>query len=645
MESLAISLANRSYQYIPINPEAPVVPKYRIVQSKVQSATISKYQDDVWDLDVGIPQVNCEQAVRRLPIERFPEAFREVIRPYAWCSMNFDHAALPGNIEPVSPFGLRSHVVSFARYCSFMASRGIELQDVGDAENDLWMQLFSNKHYSMRVRAAAIPKRLYWYRHHLPMTLPDKQPWAGREPTEVLGKPAPLGENKTERVPRFIMDPMLRWAMFYVEHAYEDVFWLLRNPRSRRKDRPSSASHEFARLPGTTVQWRRVEEDYTDSWEAHCLVMAAYVVAAYLSGMRDGEVQTIKDGGWGVKLDEQGVPYRHWVKAIASFKGRGKAGKQRTWIVLPEVHLALERLSELKSLMRPPSPKNPDDADLLFRRYSGLKTDVVALGSRAYVWLKKFSSHANALAETAAAAAPCKEERDTILADYLIPATPDGAPWPWITKHFRRTIAWYIANEPFGTVAGMRQFGQVREATFQGYAGSAEAGFRDEVDRARAVGQERDLLEMYEDVRSGGRLGGPKGARLESEFQRIADELGDLPGKVVDEARLLKMLKNVAKEVYPGLVNDCFFDATTALCLRKPGVKARDRPLFAQCDWEKCPNSCFWRKHRQALADSLDEAREHRRRKGLSKNQRTALDVVIAKYRAALESISNAGPP
>ncbi|WP_200888558.1 hypothetical protein, partial [Staphylococcus aureus] len=183
----------------------------------------------------------------------------------------------------------------------------------------------------------------------------------------------------------------------------------------------------------------------------------------------------------------------------------------------------------------------------------------------------------------------------------------------------------------------MRQFGHVREVTFEGYAGSVEAGFRDEVEAARAAGKMRDLIDMYTDVKAGARLGGPMGAKLEADFRHIAEVLGDLPGKVVDEKRLAQMLKNVAREVYPALINDCFFDAATARCLKRPEVKSLQKPYFAQCDWTKCPNSCFWRKHKPMIERSLAEAVEYRKRPRISKNQRLALDSVIAQYRRALK--------
>src|SRR3546814_2298608 len=40
----------------------------------------------------------------------------------------------------------------------------------------------------------------------------------------------------------------------------------------------------------------------------------------------------------------------------------------------------------------------------------------------------------------------------------VIPPGPDGKPWRITTRQFRRTIAWHIANRPFGTIAGMIQY-------------------------------------------------------------------------------------------------------------------------------------------------------------------------------------------
>jgi hypothetical protein len=45
-------------------------------------------------------------------------------------------------------------------------------------------------------------------------------------------------------------------------------------------------------------------------------------------------------------------------------------------------------------------------------------------------------------------------------------------PWHLTTVQFR-TLAWHIAHQPFGVVAGARQYQHARIAIFEGYAGSS----------------------------------------------------------------------------------------------------------------------------------------------------------------------------
>ena len=238
-----------------------------------------------------------------------------------------------------------------------------------------------------------------------------------------------------------------------------------------------------------------------------------------------------------------GIPYRYWVKAT-EHKRNGK-GKERTWIVTSEVHQALNLLTELATLMKDLQPDHPAlrHGKLLFRRFTNIKRTYgpntapdAAYRQAMPDKINDFQNHVCELTRSAIAAAQSEEDRILIKSRFEIPLKADGTQWRWTTKQFRRTIAWYIATEPFGTVAGMRQFGQIREVTFQGYAGSPEGGFRDEVERMRVIGQMRDIVDMYEDVKQGASLGGPTGARLEREFSAIAKQLGDLPGKVVDES-------------------------------------------------------------------------------------------------------------
>src|SRR3546814_12944454 len=54
----------------------------------------------------------------------------------------------------------------------------------------------------------------------------------------------------------------------------------------------------------------------------------------------------------------------------------------------------------------------------------------------------------------------------------VIPPGPDGKPWRITTRQFRRTIAWHIANRPFGPIAGMIQYKHAPVAEFEGHAGT-----------------------------------------------------------------------------------------------------------------------------------------------------------------------------
>ena len=163
--------------------------------------------------------------------------------------------------------------------------------------------------------------------------------------------------------------------------------------------------------------------------------------------------------------------------------------------------------------------------------------------------LRKFRDHLNDLFSTADApfipAAPGLAEPA-----HAETASSDGhsaasVPWAFDTRQFRRTLAWYIAHRPFGTVAGSLQFKHARLAVFEGYAGTSASGFTAELHAEEALAR-LDLLEdLYRDWNRGGRSGGHAAGRVNSEFERIRRELGDLPGLVADNTRLRVMLEHL----------------------------------------------------------------------------------------------------
>jgi hypothetical protein len=128
-----------------------------------------------------------------------------------------------------------------------------------------------------------------------------------------------------------------------------------------------------------------------------------------------------------------------------------------------------------------------------------------------------------------------------------IPTIPrlGDEPWRFTTRQLRRTIAWYIANRPFGTVAGKIQYKHASVAMFEGYAGSSPADFRLAVERERALGQLDDIVAHYEAYLRCEGPAGPGAVRLRREFTRVQNELGDFPGRIVDRRRLRTMLAHL----------------------------------------------------------------------------------------------------
>jgi hypothetical protein len=77
--------------------------------------------------------------------------------------------------------------------------------------------------------------------------------------------------------------------------------------------------------------------------------------------------------------------------------------------------------------------------------------------------------------------------------------------------------------------------------------------------------------------------------RINAEFERIRRELGDLAGAVADDRRLRIMLTHLAKTLHPGTLNDCFFQAATAVCVKRAKIVGGPVPQHNMC--LKCPNA------------------------------------------------------
>ena len=128
---------------------------------------------------------------------------------------------------------------------------------------------------------------------------------------------------------------------------------------------------------------------------------------------------------------------------------------------------------------------------------------------------------------------------------------------------------------------------------------------------------------------------GPAAARISSELQQAVNKLEPLPGHIADPARVRAMLAHVAKTLFVGVMNDCFFDPATALCLN--GKTETAMPAMAQCCPDRCPNSCIASHHRPLWAKAIADGEELLKTRRLPPLQREAIEMDLKRYRNVLK--------
>ncbi|CAH1663454.1 hypothetical protein ACVW1C_008353 [Bradyrhizobium sp. USDA 4011] len=354
--------------------------------------------------------------------------------------------------------------------------------------------------------------------------------------------------------------------------------------------------------PDTGLSWRERFDGLSLAREERMLQGACYIVCAYLTGMRDSEVQAMQPGCVSPVRSGDGLVERYRVRSTV-YKRHGPRGVTADWITIEPVARAVEVMEVL-------SARNRKEKGLssLWVTLKDWPWSADHLGMGATATLNLFRDGLDARSEGGPA----------------IPR-PGDEPWKFTTRQLRRTISWYIANRPFGTIAGKIQYKHASVAMFEGYAGSARADFRLAVERERALGQLDDIVAHYEAYLRDEGPAGPGAARLRREFARVHDEIGDLPGRIMDRKRLRTTLAHLGRTLHVGFLNDCLFDAATALCLTDVADPERTAPALSRCSPDRCPNACLTARHREPWQASIAEGEGLLADRRLSPLQREAI--------------------
>jgi hypothetical protein len=304
---------------------------------------------------------------------------------------------------------------------------------------------------------------------------------------------------------------------------------------------------------------------------ARMLLAAAYMVLAFLSGMRDCELKHLRRGCLSVQRDDAGRPYC-WTVTSLAFKGeKDPAGVQATWVIGAPAARAIEILQRLQ----------PEDTDLLSLRSRTPPGGRTRTAARALTY-----------------ASTNRQLNELIrwINDYCAArGRADGIPMvgkrPWIlsTRQFRRTLAWFIARRPGGAIASAIAYRHHAIHMFEGYAGTSDSGFRAKVESEQALARGEHLLAMTDAHEHHG-LAGPAAG----EATRRLEEFGDrarFPGSVItDRRRLDRVLKRNDPAIYAGTYATCVHTHATAVCCQHRDSRGEIRPDLADCKPLTCRN-------------------------------------------------------
>ncbi|WP_405794273.1 hypothetical protein [Streptomyces sp. NBC_01506] len=318
------------------------------------------------------------------------------------------------------------------------------------------------------------------------------------------------------------------------------------------------------------------------------LQSACYIVIAYLSGMRDSEVKHLRRGCLKVWRDEHGTVVRRKITSLA-FKGENDPkGVESEWIVTEPVERAIRVLERLHLPHQPFLFATLPTSRWIQRKLAeGESIDRVTVTSHTNDNLQEFARWITEYCRGRG----LNEEVPLV----------SGQEWNLSTSQFRRTLAWFIARRPGGVIAGAIQYRHQRVQMFEGYAGSSDSGFRDEVEAEEAITRGEKLQDI---VTHGDhhRLTGPAAQEAEDRLNAFLHQVS-FNGKVInDPKRLSRHLSKHDPHVYPGEFVTCVHNRDRALCHR-PGTQ--DQPSLPDCLPLKCRNVALTKENIDSFVDYL----------------------------------------
>lgn len=296
---------------------------------------------------------------------------------------------------------------------------------------------------------------------------------------------------------------------------------------------------------------------------------AAFIVCAYLTGMRPGEILGLRTGCCPDPAPgADGRSGRHLIRGLEFKSAIDEDGKNRSagaerevpWVAITPVVNAIRVLER----MVPGGHLLFDSKahDMAGKRTGAGSLKPMSLRAR----VEDFVAWAN------------QEAVRHGLDSQAIPDDPHGRIG---LRRFRRSLAWHIARRPNGLVALAIQYGHMRTAfdwTTEGYASRSRDGIHDLIDLETARAVADTVAGLHDHLENGGGISGPAARRA----IKAAAKAPRFAGIPITLASARKLLKNEDAMIYdnPHALVLCHYKRDRALCHRD-GV--RDTPSLDRC--------------------------------------------------------------
>lgn len=320
--------------------------------------------------------------------------------------------------------------------------------------------------------------------------------------------------------------------------------------------------------------------------------------------MRDAEIKHLRRGCLSIARDSSGTAYR-WTLTGLAFKGETDPhGVAAEWTVGAPAARAIAVLEKM----------HPPEQDRLFSHPPGAgnarplnDATIEVLTTKATSGqLKDFIGWVNTY---------CAEHALT----ESIPLV-NGQQWVLSTRQFRRTLAWFIARRPGGSIAGAIAYRHLSIQMFEGYAGTSDSGFRAEVEAEQALARGEDLMSIATDHPH--TVTGPAGDHAHRRLDAFTTAAAFAGAVVTDSTRIKRLMKRSEPAIYPGTFALCVFDPDKAMCQPRPDQSGNTRPQLGHCQPLECSNVAL-------TADNIDALRTEHRSLQQELATRTALPPLL----------------